>query len=651
MASLTERTRSAFKSITQSELTPSDTPLVFSPTAKRKIPTWAQMKYLPRLWSPRDKTIVNLALAVFVISFAIAAVHFVWRNTELVPDYGGTYTEGLVGAPQYINPILAPSNDVDQDISRLVYSRLFTYNSSGELVGDLVTNYTLSEDQKTYTFFLRPDVKFHDGDTLAVDDVLFTINAIQNTEFKSPLRGSLAGVEVNKLDDSSFNMTLAEPFSPFLTSLTFGIMPEHLWFDVQPATMQLSELNLTPIGSGPFSFDRLVKDKTGNVKEIELTRNEDYYAEQPYVDRVKFIFYPDTASAVTALQDKRIDGLAFVPRDDKESISQENKRVRFYALRLPQYTAVFFNTKKSSVLKDQAVRTALAWGVDHQRIIQEVLLGDGESIYTPILPGYLGHNAEVDKKGFDLEKGKQILDEAGWKLPEGEEYRKDGDTLLEFTIATVDLPEYQQTLAILQESWKAMGVKVNVDVYAPQDIQSKVINPREYEALLFGEIVGTDPDPYPFWHSSQTKHPGLNLAIFFDKEVDSLLTEARKTNDQEQRRLKYLHFQNILADKVPAIFLYNPTYTYAIDKRVRGVGEAYITVPADRFRDIGLWHIETKRKWKQKMEEVDTSAESGTPDSTSGPTDTTTETTTEETTNTNTESQSTSETTDTNTNQ
>lgn len=604
MASLKERVRFAFKSITQSELTPSDTPLVFVPTTKRKIPTWAQMKYLPRLLSPRDKTIVNLALAVFVIGFAVAAVHFIWRNTELVPDYGGTYTEGLVGAPQYINPILAPSNDVDQDIARLVYSRLFTYNSSGELVGDLVTNYTLSEDQKTYTFFLRPDVKFHDGDTLNVDDVLFTVGAIQNAEYKSPLRGSLAGVEVVKIDESSFSMTLTEPFSPFLTSLTFGIMPEHLWFDVQPTTMQLSELNLTPIGSGPFSFDRLVKDRTGNVKEIELTRNEEYYDEKPYLDRMKFIFYADTASAVSALEDKRIDGLAFVPRDDKESISEENKRVRFYALRLPQYTAVFFNTKKSSVLKDQAVRTGLAWGVDHHRIIQDVLLGDGESIYTPILPGYLGHNAEVDKKGFDIEKGKQILDEAGWKLPEGEEYRKDGDTLLEFTIATVDLPEYQQTLAILQESWKAMGVKVNVDVYAPEDIQTKVINPREYEALLFGEIVGTDPDPYPFWHSSQTKHPGLNLAIFFDKDVDSLLTEARKTNDVEQRRLKYLHFQNILAEKVPAIFLYNPTYTYAIDKRVRGVGEAYITVPADRFRDIRLWHIETKRTWKEQVEET-----------------------------------------------
>lgn len=545
----------------------------------------------------REKTSMNLAIAVCVLALGMAGVHFVWRNTEIVADYGGTYTEGLVGAPQYINPVLAPSNDVDQDIGRLVYSRLFTYNSAGELVGDVVTNYAMSEDQKTYTFFLRPDIKFHDGEILTADDVLFTISTIQNAELKSPLRGSLLGVEATKIDDSSFSLTLPEPFAPFLTSLAFGILPEHLWFDVQPATLPLSELNLTPIGTGMFEFDRLVKDKEGNVKEIELLVNQEYYGPRPYLERVKFIFYPDVTSAQQALEENRIDGLAFVPRDAKESITKENKRVKFYSLRLPQYTAVFFNTKKAGVLKDQNVRMALAWGVDRNRIIRDVLLGDGEAIFTPILPGYLGHNAEVDKKGFDVEQGKQILHDAGWVLPEGEEYRKKGDTLLEFTISTVDLPEYQQTLAILQESWKAMGAKVNVDTYAAQDIQNEIITPREYEALLFGEIVGTDPDPYPFWHSSQTKAPGLNLAIFFDKDVDNLLTTARQTNDLEQRRLKYLHFQNILVEKMPAIFLYNPRYTYAIDKRLKGISESYITVPADRFRDIGLWHIETRRRW------------------------------------------------------
>lgn len=598
MSSVKERFRSALKSITQPQVAESETPLVFAPTAKRKLPSWAQWKYLPRLWNSREKTIMNVALGLFLISLTVAAIHFVWRNTEVIADYGGTYTEGLVGAPQYINPVLAPSNDVDQDIARLVYSRLFTYNSNGELVGDLVTNYALSEDQKTYTFFLRPGVKFHDGETLTADDVLFTISTIQNAENRSPLRGSVQGVVTTKLDDTSFSLTLPEPFAPFLTSLTFGIMPEHLWFDIQSSSLPLSELNLTPIGTGEFKFEQLVKDKAGNVKEIELSRNEEYYGTKPYLDRVKFIFYGDSLSAVQALDDKRIDGLAFVPRDAKEDLAKQNKRARFYSLRLPQYTAVFFNTKKSSVLKDQNVRLALAWAVDRESIIRDVLFGDGESIYTPILPGYLGHNAEVDKKGFDVEEGKRILDEAGWKLPEGEEYRKKGDALLEFTIATVDLPEYQQTLGILQAAWKAMGVKVNVDTYAPEDIQTKVITPRDYEALLFGEIVGTDPDPYPFWHSSQTKAPGLNLAIFFDKDVDNLLTTARQTNDAEQRRLKYLNFQNILAEKMPAIFLYNPRYTYAIDKRVHGVGESYITVPADRFRDLGLWHIETKHRWK-----------------------------------------------------
>lgn len=600
MPSFSQRFGSAFKKLTTPESVEQDTPLVFATAAKRKIPTWAQLQYLPRLWTTREKTIANVALGVFILAFAITAIHFLWRNTESVANYGGTYTEGLVGSPLYINPILAASNDVDQDIARLVYSPLFTYDTSGTLVGDLATNYTVSEDQKTYTIFLRPDIKFHDGQPLTSDDVLFTIASIQNPEFKSPLRGSLAGVVATKIDDTSFSLTLTEPFAPFLTSLTFGIMPQHLWSDIQPATLPLTELNLTPVGTGPFLFDKLIKDKAGNVKQIELIRNEEYYQSKAYMERIRFIFYPDQSSAVAALEDKHVDGLAFIPRDSKEEISKKNKRIQFHSMRLPQYTAVFFNTKKTVMLKDQAVRAALVWGVDKDRIIREVLGGDGEAMYSPILPGVLGYNPEVDKKGFDLEKGKQLLADAGWNVPEGEEFRKKGDQVLEFTISTVDLPEYQQTLGILQEDWKAMGVKVNVDTYAAEDIQSKIITPREYEALLFGEIVGTDPDPYPFWHSSQTKSPGLNLAIFYDKDVDSLLADARKTNDPEDRRLKYLNFQNILAEKVPAIFLYNPRYTYGIDKRLQGVEDLYITVPSDRFRDVSLWHTETRRRWKQK---------------------------------------------------
>lgn len=564
---------------------------------KRRIPTWQQFKYLPQLWSKKEKTLAQICLALCLggLIFILGAFYFL--NTTAKPVSGGEYIEGLVGTPEYINPILAQANDVDLDLSRLIFSSLFVYNSQQELVPDLCTNYTLSEDQKTYTFFLRSDITWHDGEKLSADDVIFTIQAIQDKAYKSPLRSSLSGIAVKKLDDYSFSLVLNEPYAPFISSLTFGILPQHRWYDLPPQNINLSEDNLKPIGSGMYKFTSLVKNKDGTLKSYQLIRNENYYGIKPYIEKLNFVFYADTFSAVEAAQNGKIDGLSFVPTESKQSLIDKNKDLKYYSLRLPQYTAIFFNQKHSDILAKDEVRQALIYGVDRERIIQDVLQGDGEVIYTPILPGYVGYNPEVEKYAFDIERGKQILEEAGWKMPEGETYRYKDDKLLEFTISTVEQTEYLQTLDILRENWAAMGIKVNINTYSVEDIQNQVIKPRAYEALLFGEIVGNDPDPYPFWHSSQMTSPGLALAIFYQKDVDNLIETARKTTDPEQRRLKYLNFQNILASELPAIFLFNPKYIYAVNKKIQGINSQYISMPSDRFAGIENWYIKTKRFW------------------------------------------------------
>jgi len=242
--------------------------------------------------------------------------------------------------------------------------------------------------------------------------------------------------------------------------------------------------------------------------------------------------------------------------------------------------------------------------INKEEIIQEALSGEGEIINGPILPGYIGYNPEIKKYQFDLEAAKKELEDAGWVYPqtaEGEppaQVRVKGEAELAFAISTIDQQEYLKTVEIIKEAWQTIGVRVETKIYSTKDIQKKVIKPRAYEALLFGEIIGTDPDPYPFWHSSQSRDPGLNLAVFYNKDIDQLLEEARKTNDEEQRRMKYLHFQNILADEIPAIFLYNSIYTYGLNNKIKGREGKYITVPSNRFSGIENWYINTKRVWK-----------------------------------------------------
>ncbi|MDP3964692.1 MAG: ABC transporter substrate-binding protein [bacterium] len=530
---------------------------------------------------------------IFVISLSTLGVRLYQRSTVLIPEAGGEYVEGVVGNPTYINPVLAQSNDADLDISRLVFSGLFTHDAAGETVPDMATGYELSEDQKVYTIHLREGITWHDGQPLTSNDVLSTIGFIQDSTIKSPLAGNLRGVTASAPDDLTVVLTLTEPFAPFLSSLTFGILPAHIWNEIPLQSFHLAETNLKPIGTGAYKFHELKKDRRGNIKSYTLVRNEGFYDRAAYIKKITFKFYPDLESLVEAGRKKQVEGLGYVPKESKESLAK-NKQIINRLLRLPQYTAVFLN-QKNTLLSKPEVKQALAHSINKQGVIDEVLNGEGEAIDGPILPGYVGYNPEIRKYEFDPVRAMEILDEAGWTMAEGEELRtKDGQEL-QFTLTTIDQPDFVASANMLKDFWQKIGVGVVIQIIDPNRIQRYVIKPRDFEALLVGEIVGTDPDPYPFWHSSQGRDPGLNLSVFVNKDVDQLLEEARKITDLEQRRIKYLHFQNIIADELPALFLYNPTYTYGLPEKIQGFEQERITVPSDRFVNITNWYINTKR--------------------------------------------------------
>ncbi len=580
--------------------------LVYMTTPNRKIPSWRQTTYFFRLLTRGERLLALCAIAIIVVGIPVFAVRGYFQATVVVPQKGGAYTEGLVGAPQYLNPVLSPLSDVDSDLTQLLFSSIFRYDGNQVLQPDVITNYTISDDKKTYTFFLRHDIQWNDGQAFTAEDVLFTIGLIQDPLYQSPLLSSLKGVTATKIDDHSFSLALKEPFAPFLTTLTFGILPKHIWFDVTPQTMTLNERNITPVGSGMYVIENMKKDREGTIKSVDLKRNNEYYGVKPNIETVRFAFFADEASAIDALQSHKIEGLAFFPGSDWASIQKKNGDLRLHRLRIPQYTAVFFNQQKSAALQEGAVRKALAYALNKQQIVQTVFAGQAEVIHTPILPGYLGYSPGVGEYSQNIGESTKLLEEANWKYPEGKdansepfEPRQKGEKKLEISLVTANIPEYEQTARELAAAWKAVGVKVNITTASAQDIQTTTIKNREYDALLFAQIIGTDPDPYPFWHSSQQEAPGLNLAIFRDREADTLLEAARKTTSDDERRDKYVQFQNRIAEGVPAIFLYNSTYSYAMHEKVRGVNPVqYISVPSDRFSAVAQWYIKSNRQLK-----------------------------------------------------
>jgi len=282
---------------------------------KRKIPRWKQLKQLSNILSFKENIIIKiLAVIIFLCLVSIIYTNY-FQNLATIPKNGGELTEGLIGAPLYINPILAQGrSDVDQDLSSLIFSGLLGYDADLRIVTDLAEKYEISEDQKTYTFYLKENLIWHDGEKLTASDVVFTFQSIQDPDFKSPLFRTFEGVLVEKTDDLTVKFTLQEPYAAFLNLLTVGLLPQHLWYDIPSSSATLAIDNQKPIGSGPFKFKSLIKEKSGIIKLYVLEKNKDYHGKVPYLDKIVFKFYPDYANAIEALINKDIQSLSFLPK-------------------------------------------------------------------------------------------------------------------------------------------------------------------------------------------------------------------------------------------------------------------------------------------------------------------------------------------------
>lgn len=545
----------------------------------------------------REKVFV-FSLVIIVLAFFVGWVGYIYVSlTDAVPKKGGEYAEGIVGQPMYINPLLSQTSDADSDLERLIFNGLFKYDKEGNIVNDLAESYEISEDGKVYAVRIKKDVKWHDGESLTAEDVVFTVNVVQDPAYKSPLRQNWQGVEVTQKDSHTVEFALKNPYFGFLRTLTVGILPKHVWENITPEKFSLADYNLRPIGSGPYQFIDFQKDSSGNVLLYSLKSFKDYFDGQAYISKINVNFYPDDSAMIAAYNKKEIDGMGSVTPDKVDEIKSV-KRTNIYEISIPRYFAVFLNETKSVPLAKENVREALAYAIDRNEIIREVLNGRGVEIYSPFLPDMKEFENEIEKYDYNPEKAGEILDENGWELGEGE-IRENGGVELEIEIFTTDWSELAQTADILAEQWKKIGVSVGVNVLAISDLQQNYIRPREYDSLLFGQALSFNPDPYFFWHSTQKKDPGLNLALFDDENADKLLSEAREELDEGKRIEKYKEFQKILADEMPAIFLYSPYYLYPVNKKVKGIEMEGVNNPSWRFADVNKWYVKTKRVWKR----------------------------------------------------
>lgn len=540
----------------------------------------------------RERFLVGLIAFVVVGATAYWGFALYVNATRPIPETGGTYVEGLVGQPLYVNPLLASNNAADADLSRLVYAGLFSYAPSGSLDKQLAADYSVSEDGKRYEVKIRPGLTWHDGEPLTADDVVYTFQTLQNPAYRSPLRGDWQGVEVSASAPDAVVFVLRKPYFGFLENLTTGILPKHIWENISPEKFALTEYNLMPVGSGPYRYTELNKNSSGDILTYELRPFEGYALGEPFVSRLVFHFYASEDELLEAYRRKEVIGMGAIAPETLRSLSGEQS-LGVHQFSQPRLFAVFFNETKSVPLAYPEVRRALSLAVDRRSLVDQVLDGYGVQAGSPFLPGMVGYRDEQGTR-FDVGEAERILEEAGWKKGDDGFRGKNGQALA-FDMVTPEWPHLVRTADLLASQWQVIGVKVNIKALGMAELQQAHIRPREYQALLYGIATRFNPDPYSFWHSGQKEDPGGNLSMFDDKTADDLLSSARETLDDNARRDKYFQFQDILLKEAPAAFLYAPTYIYAVKNTVKGIGEVRLNTPSDRFADILHWYINTQR--------------------------------------------------------
>jgi peptide/nickel transport system substrate-binding protein len=605
-----------------------DRKLVYS-LSRSRIPSWRQLKYAFLFFSKREAWILRAAFVSLLISSSLIAWRYYQEHVTEVPSLGGIYHELVVGSPQYVNPLYSSLNDADADAVSLVFSSLYKNGRDSALVGDLASGLTISPDGKTYEVSLRKDAVWHDGRPVTADDVVFTFEAIKDQRYRSPLRQEFAGVSIEKKDDYAIRFVLENPYSSFQESLVFGILPFEAWSSVQPENALLSDLNIRPIGSGPYKFVSLKKSpKNGDIREYLLEPWPEYYGEKPKVS-VSFISAPSFEEAVSSLSgaNESVEGLSFLPYGLLDKLKAKTFSLR--RLSIPQASGLFFNTKGRTAVQDRAVRRALAMAVDRESIIQQATNGEAvgislAQIFRVELP------AASSSLPFDKDGARSALAAAGWveqevsseMLAKAEQdsqasstdeakaaaedllflgqgrWRKKGDEYLILKIDTIDMPEAVRAAQSVKEDWEEIGVRTEVESWPASSFRLQVLAGRNFDVVWHSLSFGSGLDQYSFWHSSQAQGAGANISGFSSKEGDQLLEDARLNGARAERDAKYKRFSEIFSDEMPALLVFTPSYIYPQSQSLRGNGLKSIVVPADRFSDIADWYLETEKVFK-----------------------------------------------------
>ncbi len=510
------------------------------------------------------------------------------------PLAGGKLEEGLIGSPRFINPVLSSSN-TDRDLTNVIFSGLMKKSISGDMQTDLAENYEVSNDKTTYTFTIKDNAVFHDNTKVTSEDVVFTINQIQDGKLKSPYQVNWQSVFVNKIDERTVQFRLASPYSSFLENTSIGILPSHIWKDLDSDDFTFSDSNIFAIGSGPYKISHIEKKKNGLIKSITLKSFKDYAGNEAYISRLKFVFYKNEDELIKAFRKNKVDQINAISGEQAKILTSEGYDIT--NINLSRIFGIFFNGNKQEIFRNKNIVKSIDLAIDKNKLVDLVLGGYGKVINSPI-PSKIYDNQfdGVTDHQANVAEANSILDKEGWVMQSDGFRTKSGQTL-KFSISTGDATELQRAVEVIKDDLKEVGISVETKVFEIGNLNQSIIRPREYESLFFGQIISNESDLFAFWHSSQRNDPGLNIANYTNIKVDGLLEKTLSAKTKEESDKYFQEIESEIKKDSPAIFMYSPDFIYLTDKKINNIILNKITIPSERLSHINDWYIRTEKIW------------------------------------------------------
>jgi peptide/nickel transport system substrate-binding protein len=525
------------------------------------------------------------------------------------PLSGGAYVEGVSGVPQQLNPLVSdPARDpVAADIRALIFDGLMRIGPDGLPEPALAEAWEVDAAGVVYTFTMRGDVAWHDGAPLTADDALFTLRAIQNRGFAGDpsISAIWRDILIDKVGDRSIRCKLAAPFAPFLSLMTFPILPAHLLADLAPEQWASAAYSLKPIGTGPYQLAEI------SGEHALLDANPRYFGGRPFMDSIELRFFPNHQAMRSALNRGEIQGLGFLGTSDLSQINLP-RGASSHALPLDSAVQLAFNLR-SGPLADEGLRRALAIGLNKDELIKRTLDGQVSPLDTPILPGWWAASQKVVWYPPDPQRAADVLTSLGYTLGSDGVRVRDGQPLALPLITSNEADRVAAANEIARQ-WGQLGVRVEVQALEAGALRQRLAE-HDFTLALYGlQRLGPDPDVYEQWHSSQAER-GNNYAGLQDEQIDELLFNARRDLDIATRAPSYEAFQRRWVELAPSIMLYQPLFEYVATSDLEGLGftklsgapspegglpnlaESQLLVGREgRFRGVARWFIRSARE-------------------------------------------------------